>query len=187
MYVNLNLKRLSLHPMEFTFQRTVQVPPIVPFKNLTNVTIIAQTKNLIESLDEILVCSTWSVSNQKCIIHNGSNIYFLYSLYIHVQSHRRSIKRISGVHHPKSRNSRSVTESELGSNDLGVRGRFCLHIVDPWLIYRLFYSQAVLSSSYRSHRFRDLDLGIRIPTTIFWSIRNTWAAVNTFLGNIPES
>jgi len=52
----------------------------------------------------------------------------------------------------KKQNSRSVTESELRSVDLGVRERYRLHIVDPQLIYRLFHKARGSQSLLSSHR-----------------------------------
>lgn len=85
-----------------------------------------------------------------------------------VHSHARPITYISSVHRPRSRNSRSVTESELRSLNLGVRERYRLHIVDPRLIYRLLHkargSQSLLSS-HRCHiswfEIKKQDLGSR--------------------------
>lgn len=57
------------------------------------------------------------------------------------------LKKESLINISRKRNSRSVTRrANLGE-------RYRLHIVDPWLMYRLSYRQAVLSSSCR---FLDL-------------------------------
>lgn len=69
-----------------------------------------------------------------------------------VHPYTRPITYISSVHRPRSRNSRSVTESELRSLDLGVRERYRLHIVDPWLIYRLLHKARDSQSLLSSHR-----------------------------------